>query len=448
MRKAIYGTVAGVLLACAAWSVAVGQEAATGGAVRTIKVPVKHYKILSPADVYRAAIERIQADVRFRDAFAARTVVPDVVRQINLGDATYLAVLAFRTEGELLCLVPRASSHALRTLFGLPADWPLNDAVLNRPIVLNPGQQMTIEGTIIGPAVGERCVLVDSVLVGEAARAPAQREVQLLWRTQQEPRVISEPGEHEFVFPCTYVAGETATVKVSIKALRPRELQRELARLAAQTEGLRAEQKTYGQYSAGAVYRHAGQNSLLNVDFSDRAARIIGFSPPRLAVPEPRLRWAAPVPAGIAAAPALRGGVPAVVAIGYAFETANRITCLVPSDSASLMGRATSTLPGEQVHIRGTVTGVQGAYNCVLVDYIGFPEQEEAAGDGDTWWVSVEWPQERPKVLWDYGLYQIPLSCQHAAGRFEVVQVLLREFRTIEVEVPAAEPAAPAESAE
>jgi hypothetical protein len=393
-----------------------GQEGEAAGATTTIKVPVRRYKTLSPADVYRAAAEGFQADVRFRDAFARGTTMPEPARQIVLGDATYLVAVAFRTEGEMVCLVPRSSPDALRTLFGLPADWPLTDAVLSREMVLNPGQRITIEGTVVGRIVGE-----SSVLVGQAVQAPTQREALLYWGRETEPRVISEPGESSIVLPCSYVEGETETLKLTVQALRPDQLQSEVARRIAEVEGLPQERKVYGEYAAGTVYRHAGSNNRLNVEFDDAVGGRLGL----------------PLPAEIVTAPTLRGGVVMQAPIGFAFETRSRVTCLVPGDQASLMGRAVGVLPGESVHVLGTITGVQGARNCVLVDYIGFPDQEQAGEDGRTWWLSFEWPGQGRLVFWDDGLYDVPLACQHAAGMVERLRIILHEFRTVEVKAPA-----------
>ncbi len=418
--------VVAAILASVAVSAAMGQAGGTSGAVTKIKVPVKRYKVLSPADIYQAATQGIRADVRFRDTFSRMTAMPGPARQFELGGVTYLVERAFRTQGDLVCLVPRSSTGALRALFGLTPDWPPTGALPNLPVVFNEGQRITIEGTIVGTVVGEKCVLVYSLMSGEGEPLPAQREVQLFWGAQTEPRIVSEPGENTLVFPCSYVEGKTGTVKVSVKAVGPEELQAELAILTAAREGLGEERKAYGQYLPDSVYRYAGQNRPVNVDFKDNVARqIMGRR----------------FPGEIAVAPAVRGGVWTQVRVGYVFETANRIACLVPRDSANLLARAAGTLPGERVHIRGTTTGLLGAYNCVLVDYIGFPDQEQVVGQGQTWWVSVECPQQQPMVFWDSGLYEIPVPCQNAPGRVERLRVVLREFREVEVPARAGQPA-------
>ncbi|MCK4374875.1 MAG: hypothetical protein KAX19_06075, partial [Candidatus Brocadiae bacterium] len=105
---------------------------------------------------------------------------------------------------------------------------------------------------------------------------------------------------------------------------------------------------------------------------------------------------------------------------------------LVPADMPTLMGRAVSALPGEEVHIRGTIIG--GSRAAVLVDYIGFPAQE---AEGDAWLVSIEWPGLPSRAFWDYGYYElVGLPCQHEPGRFEALRVFLTEVRILKFEMP------------
>jgi hypothetical protein len=115
------------------------------------------------------------------------------------------------------------------------------------------------------------------------------------------------------------------------------------------------------------------------------------------------------------------------------------------------MGRAASALPGEAVRVRGTTLGLLGGNAGVLVDYVGFPAQEAAAADGESWLVTVEWQGAPPKVLWDYGLYEMrDLPCRDTPGQFETLGVLLGEFKLVKVElppVPARKPPTPAPGA-
>jgi len=433
MRTIKLAAILMAVLAVAAWRTASAQEAGARGTVATVKAPVKHYKVLPLASVYRAALDNIQADVRLHAAFRGRTTVADAVSRVTVANVEYLVVAAFRVEGDrvsLVCLVPDSSLEALRTLFGVPADRPLTVDVLNWPTALNAGQEITVEGTIVGAAVGEKFVLADSVLRGGEVPAPTYRELQVAWPGGQQPQVIAGPGTVTLNVPCAHAQGKTVSAKVTVQAATPAVLMAELARITAEREGLPgAVAKTYGSYSAGAVYRHATQNNRINVDFTDSVSRLIGLAPP----------------IEIATAPALRGGMPVSVRVGYAFRTTGDIVCLVPADDATLVGRAIRTLPGEEVRIRGTITGRQGASACMLVDYIGFPGQE-AAGEGDTWLVTIEWPGSAPRVFWDYGLYDlVGLPCPDSPGQFEMLRVQMVGYKLLEVELPpeGAAPVAP-----
>ncbi|MGD2173769.1 MAG: hypothetical protein PVJ27_00055 [Candidatus Brocadiaceae bacterium] len=430
VRKAALVAFAAVVTA--ALSVAAQEETPEG---REVKVPVKQYKALAPADVYRAAIESRQANVRFRDAFVQMVDVPPQAQQIELGGYTHSIIFGFRTEGDLICAVPSSGPNVVRTFFGIPQDRAIPAGVLQAQPVLNAGQQMTVEGTVVGTFAGQKYVLVDAVYLGAVRMPRTSRELHLFLPGKPEAEVVTGPGTQTFEFPCSHAEGETEALTVTVQALRAEEVAAQVANLIGQIEGLSAGAKTYGQYSAGTVYRHAGADNRINVDFTDRVGDVL--SPP--------------LPQDLATAPTLRRGMPTQVQIERAFGTVSRVTCLVPATWPTLRYQAARLLPGERLRIRGTTIGPRGARNCVLVDYIGFPDEQEARGDAQTWWVRLQaGEQERGPAIWDYGLYSFSdLPCRHAPGRFESVRVLLSEFRTIQVpsrERAAAQP--PAEPAE
>jgi hypothetical protein len=362
-------------------------------------------------------------------------VIADAVGRLVVGGTEYVPAVAFRTAAGLVCLVPYSSPDALRALFGLPPDWPATPAVLGGRMVLNPGQEITVEGTVVGPAVGEKHVLVDSVMLTATERTPTHRELQILGPGMTQPKTIAKPGTTTLNFPCTHGPGTTADVKITVEALRSPELRDALARKTALLEGLQVGLKPYGQYSGGVAYRYATQSQPVNVDYTDQVRTIFGPNLP------PELRTA----------PTQRGGLPVSIPIGFAFSTLNGVTCLVPADQPTLMGRAASALPGEAVRVRGTTLGLLGGNAGVLVDYVGFPAQEAAAADGESWLVTVEWQGAPPKVLWDYGLYEMrDLPCRDTPGQFETLGVLLGEFKLVKVElppVPARKPPTPAPGA-
>jgi hypothetical protein len=415
------------LLAAGLGGVAGAQE--EEAAVELVKVPVKRHKVLAAPDVYRAAIENRQVDVRFEDTFQGRTAVPDAVAQATVAGVDYYVVAAFRTGADLVCLVPSTAEQALRALFGLGEDWPLTADVLDGRMVLNRGQRITVEGTVAGTAVAEKFVLADAVLLDGDDRAPIQTELLVFQPGSTEPDIIAEPDRYILAYPCTNEEGEVFEVGVTVRAMSNEALLAELARVAASYEGMANARKDYGVYAPGVVYRYVRDGEQISVDFTDRVARVIGYE----------------VPEAIAAAPALRAGMAVRVPVGFAFETAGGVTVLVPADRPTLMTRAANVLTSEQVRVRGTVIGPRGAYQTLLADYIGFPAQEAAPGGDQNWVVTVEWPGAEPRIFWDYGLYLITdLPCQYVEGRFEALQLWLRQFRLVEVPV-AVEEEAPAE---
>jgi hypothetical protein len=419
---------AGMLAVLAAWGTA-AQEGAAPTRMATIQVPVKQYKILLPSDVYRAALSDVQAPVRFRDAFVGQIPVPAAAAQVTVGDAQFFTVLAFRMQSGLLCLVPSSNAEAVRMLLGFAPEQPVTPQDLAGPLILNMRQQVTIEGTVVGTIAGEKYFLVDSVLTGAEPSVPTSRELQVYWPGVAKPKVISEPGNYTLNFPCKYGEANSMDVKFSVEDLHPAALREALARQAAEREGVPGAAKAYGEFDAGVAYRYAIRGEPVNVDFTDHIARIVGFR----------------LPAEVATAPAVRAGTLVAAPVGYAFTTDVGVTCLAPADQPTLMARAAGALAGEEVRIRGTTTGLQGGYACVLVDDISFPSQEApGAARGTSWMVTIQWPGGQPKTLWDYGTYAfVDLPCQTQAGQPVVMQVVLSEFRTLQVELPAAPAAVP-----
>ncbi len=433
LRAAILSAACGAALA---FGTVAAQEAP---AVAVIKERAKQYKVLAPADVYRLARDGVLANVRFRDTFGGGTAIPGAVRQVTLANVQYTTAAAFRTQGDIVCLLPfppagmpGPNDDALRMLFGLSDRWPLTAGSLSGPMTLNEGQRLTIEGTIAGTAAGEKYLLVDALILGDGPGPRRVRELQVFWLPRRPPQVLTEPGTHQLTFPCTHVEGQKEQASVRIDAVTPGAVRSELALRTGQREGRFAGAKIYGEYEAGVVYRHANNNNPVNVDFRDLVTLVPGAGLPR----------------EVSTAPGFRNGVAGAIPIRLAFTTQAGLTCLVPADMPTLIGRASTLLPGEEVRVRGTITGRAGQFVTVLVDYLGCPAQEEEAGDADVWVVTVTWPGSAPRVFWDYGAYEVVgLPCRHAEGRFETMQVVLGEFTVIEMAIPPV-PEAPAAEAE
>lgn len=406
--------------ATAMLAAASAQEVTVREGMATVTVEVKHYKVLPSRDVYRAAQAGAVADVRFTDTVSRRVPVSQVAGVVTVRNVPYRIAAAFSTGSGLTCLLPETSEQALRTFFGLSPYQRLTRAVVAQPMALLQGQQLTIEGTTVGQPGVDRYVLVDWLLLDDGARRPTQRQVRVFWPGQQELEVLTEPGTQSLTFPCSHVEGETAEVQVTIQELAPRALMQQLSRVAAMLESRQSLQKNYAVFPPGAAYRQAAQGEGTPVEFADNVARIFGQN----------------LPAELQTAPAMRYGQMGRVPVAFAFTTEEGPTCLIPADRPVLMNGAAGLLSGERVRVQGTTIGRQGAYACVLVDYLGFPQQEEAAGR-QPWFVTVQWPGQPPRAFWDYGVYPLyGLPCQHEEGRLEGFQVQLREVRVIQVPLP------------
>ena len=350
------------LLACSSAGVMVlaGEEApaAAGPALKTVEVQVKQYRDVDADSVYQAALTGFRVDVRFKDTFDAQLAVPRGLEQVSIGPISYPIALAFGTRTDLICLVPCTNLATISQLLGVPSDVLFGPVDLGRPMVLNQGQQITIEGTVLGTVRGQKYVLVESVITGLSSQPPARREVHLFWPTQAEPRIITEPGKQSFEFPCTHAANKTDKVTVTIYALAPAQLTAQLAALEGALEGVSGGFKNYGQYDPRTVYRYAGDGQVIDVDFTDQVQSILE-----------------PPPAQLASAPTMRMGVPGQVPVVRAFEMAGRPTILISDTWPTVLQQSATLIPGEMVRVLGTTVGRRDAYSCVLVDFIIFPAQ-------------------------------------------------------------------------
>ncbi|NLW50620.1 MAG: hypothetical protein GXY85_07210 [Candidatus Brocadiaceae bacterium] len=415
MKRAVCVILAIGLAAAAA----AAQQGTAAPVVGEVKIPVRHYKSLSPNVVYRAALDGVNADVRFRDAYAGRADVPAGLGTVRARGGDHPVAVAFRTQAGLLCLVPSTGLEALRNLFRLPPQQPLTPQVLRGPLAVNAGQQITVEGALVGKGTAQKLVLVDSVFTYDAQVPEVQREVELLWQGATAPFVIDRPGRVAVSVPCAAVPGQTVEAAVTVEALSPDALLDRLAAVTAVREGRPGTRKAYGQYDANTVYRHASADNPVNVDFTDTVSGVFRTGLPR----------------ELLTVRALRNDMLVDLPTGLAFEVASQVVCLVPSDMPTPLARASTAVPGERVRIRGTTAGRRGGYSIVSVDYVGFPEQDAEARDA--WLVRLEWPGTRPREFWDFGLYRLSdLPCPGAPARTQALQVFLSEFRRLEVAVP------------
>lgn len=423
--------VVAALVALGGAAPALAQEAGEGEGPkmveRKIKIPTKRYHVVGARDVYDAAANGAQADVRFKDVMNERVEVRGALREVRLGrDERYRIAVALRTTSNLTLLVPASRARIVETVFGLPRDWPLTEEVLQQEIVLKKGQEIFVEGTILGEVGLQKSVLVDGLHTQEAALPAALREVQVFWPRADEPGSIGRPGSESFEFSCNHVANRNALVSVTVREMPREKLVQELALRHAGLQvapGQPAEATNYANFDVAAVYQQANRGEQGNVDFTDSVQRVL-----------------AEVPEHLRTVPGMRYGRQVELAIGAVFRTTNRITCVIPSTLATPMAQVASILGGENLRIRGRVMGEILGEKVVRVDYIGFPDVEKAEPFGSAWLVTIEWPSRPVRTLeiWDFGTYTVmDLPCLHQPGRREAIRVVMRQYREITVMVPA-----------
>ncbi len=403
MRRSMRAVTLAVAVVAVSVSVFAAEE--TGEKPQPVKVPIPPYRTLSARDAYRAAARGIQAPVRFRDTFREAFTVPTSLRQIELGGRTYLVTVAFRTSTDLVCLVPRSSLQALRVLFG-PAGGP--------NIALGTGQQLVVEGRLLGERRGQKYVMVDAISTGSTIRTSTRRELRVYLPGKPTPAVLTGTGTETLRFPCTHKEDQMEALTVRVEPKSPADAAAAAARLAGEMEGLGGP-KSYGDYEPGTVYQRARERRRWNVQFTDRIIRI---------------RRGADLPSGLAAVRLPRGNRTVRVPVAYAFETSQHVQCLVPNVWPTMVQQAERVLVGETVRVLGSTLPDAEA---VVVDYMGFPLEGELTGRTGTWWVTLELGEDGARrAFWDVGRYAFPdLPCQYARG-FEPVRVVMEEYRLLQ----------------
>ena len=361
------------------------------------RVVVKRYVELSADAVYAAARDGARAQVRFSDSFDRPVSVPASLRRIVVDDVRYTAALAFRTEANLYCIVSSDNEEGGR-----------------KAKALSKGQKITIEGSILGAVGLGKYVFVDMILTGSEKRSKIENELLLRW-PGTPPQRISSPGVYQLSLPCNHVEGEVVEVRLEVARKDPEAFRKELReRLGEQAR----EPRTYERFEAASVYRLAARGRQADVRFEDLFKRV--------ATAERLLREAVVKGRG-------RFG------IGYAFDTYSGLTCLIPLGSREQLEKARLSLPDQRLAIEGTVVGKLGAYYCVLVDEIEFPDLEGKLEKADIWEIRVFWGEETPKRFHVPGSYLLNVPCQYAEGMVEQIALELREVRVIAAEKAAEE---------
>jgi hypothetical protein len=418
---------AALMTAAVAVAFAVAAAAPAGNAPGRLAGPervyLRQYKELTAADVYRAAAAGSTVDVRFRDTFLEAAAPHEAADQTEARGYSYLVLAAFRTQGELLCLVPLSSADALRLLYGTAPGRPLSAAALAGPMAVQPGTELQVDGVLVHQVPGERAVLVDAIRLGGSPPPVGRKEVQVRGAGLAEPLVFEGPGERLIELFCTGVRGKLDPLTVTVEEVDRRQVAARVAELMGRAEG-GTYPKEYGPHAPVTVYRRAGEEAPVNVEFTDAVGDVLPL----------------PVADDLSVVPAVRSGVQVDVPVAAVFETAGRITCLVPLAWPTLCRQAAGLLPGERVLVRGTTVGPIGARNCVLVDY--FEVVSVGRPPRDTWWVTVSRGDEWMGIsMWDCGSYDLTsVPCANRPGWYERVHVWFGEYLS-------GAPAAPAPAA-
>ncbi len=365
---------------------------------------VKRYTELNALSVWRAADANARADVRFPDTFARLPGDAFVREQVFLGRQRIPVGLKFVTKTDLCCMVDARDRETIEKVRGLVE-----------------GQEVTIEGTILGIVGLRKCVLVDRLLTGGEKRSVIDHELTVRWPGRRiRARQIIEPGEYTVEFPSRYEEGATERLMVVV-ARRDREsFLEQLALEAAEREknaeaGERrpARKKTYGKFKSDAVYEYARGYQPVDVRFEDRFKEFT----PRVG----DLRVA-------------RLADETVVPVGYVFDAYSGLSCIVPRRDRNLMNLTERIVPGQQLTIMGTVLGPWAGLRTVVVDEIVLPNVTGVRDvPRNVWIVTVHWRGEEPTRFYEVGTYRLSLPSTYAerGQRTERVQLELREVRLI-----------------
>ena len=358
-------------------------------------VIVKRYADLSAGDAYQAVRTSEGANVRFTDSFDGRVAVPARFGTVRVGQQARRTVAAFVTEVGLHCLIASDDEESLQ-----------------KAPTLRQGQTTTIEGTILGTDGARRCVLVDRILTGSEKMSEISHEIVLRW-PGQTAKLILQPGNYTVPFPCNHVEGKTEQIRVLVAERDKEAFLRQIEKEMAEEEG--EPQRTYGTYSPTLVYQYAKADRQIDVRFRDKFKGAVR--------PVPQLRVAR-----------IRGR--GEIRIGYAFETYEGITCLVPAGKLIVMDKARRSVPGQTILVQGTISGRHGIYRCVVVDNLETYIGDTLAGKveaGKVWEIKVFLPGQTPKMLYKPGTYADALTfpCQHKEGAVERFALELREVRLV-----------------
>lgn len=255
-----------------------------------------------------------------------------------------------------------------------------------------------VTATIVAFLLGA-AVLGGSRIAPRPPRSRLARDLAVFWVGSQQQERISRPGKYELQFPCSFAKGKAARLTVQVER-----------------EGTEDEEgEPYRQCTPAEARRLALAGSRDRVRFEDVVAEA-----PR---PTSPLTW-----------PTVRTADGGEVHVAFAFAVAEGPTCLIPKGETELLELARSVLPGDEVSVGGRLLGGRGEPLCVLVEELAFPGRPEPR-DEPPWTVTVLWGGREIAKFSQPGDYPLRPPCLHSHGAAETVQLRLREFKVVDLEV-------------
>ncbi len=128
--------------------------------------------------------------------------MPRALDRFTIDRTTVEPILAFQTEGEMVCLITRRDI-----------------ALLRRAINLVRGQQIVVEGTVIPEYAGHKLMIVDDIKFEFDEPRDINWKVRVLW-PGETPKLITQPGTYTLELPVPDEPKKQVKFKIEVVAVR------------------------------------------------------------------------------------------------------------------------------------------------------------------------------------------------------------------------------------
>ncbi|MFW6279938.1 MAG: hypothetical protein ACOC2T_02825 [Planctomycetota bacterium] len=397
MKQFLYAALCGMFVLGHLTSAAIAQEeedAEEPEEKSVRRMQVKRYLGVDTTVVVRAIARGYTRNVRFEDTFKAAARPSSNVRTIRTKSDRHRIGLMFRTDNNIVGLVPRDLEDTIEELQEM-----------------REGRKLTIEGTTVGKHGSMRCVLVDVIMAGEDKQSSIEHEVEVRWPRSRDvdPQTVEEPGNYTIEFPCRYEEDETEKGRLTIKSWDKDEFMEEYGEEIEDEEIGPREDKNYDRFDATSVYRHIRNGDVMHVEFDDEIGKLED-PPDKITLPnDQKMR------------------------VGSAFRTRKGITCIVPTIYEDVVNLADQVIPGQEARIWGTTLPPKTFRRAMVVDKMELPGTSKPAESSKVWDVTLEWGDETARFF-DIGTYTFDFPCQNTENRVERLEIDLKEVRVIEEE--------------